>query len=85
MVYRATLLQATGVSPAQLMLGRQIRTTVPTLEANLQPGWPDLHHLRQSDERMKESYWQTYNNRNNVRPLPDLQPGTSVAVKLDDK
>ncbi|KAK9517534.1 hypothetical protein VZT92_022897 [Zoarces viviparus] len=85
LVYRATPLQATGVSPAQLMLGRQIRTTVPTLEANLQPGCPDLHKVRQNNERMKQSYRLAYNDKNNVRTLPDLQPGTSGAVKLDDE
>jgi len=85
MIYRATPLQATGVSPAQLMLGRQIRTTVPTLEANLQPAWPDLQRVRQTDERAKENYSRVYNNRYNTKTLPELQPGTSVAVKLDSE
>lgn len=49
MSYRAMPIQATGVSPSQLMMGRQIRTTVPTLESNLQPEWPDLHQVRKSD------------------------------------
>lgn len=46
MSYRATPLQATGVSPSQLMLGRQLRTTVPTLESKLQPAWPDLQRVK---------------------------------------
>uniref|UniRef100_A0A665UM21 Gypsy retrotransposon integrase-like protein 1 n=1 Tax=Echeneis naucrates TaxID=173247 RepID=A0A665UM21_ECHNA len=85
MIYRATPLQATGVSPAQLMLGRQIRTTVPTLETKLQPVWPDLQHVRQVDERVKQGYRHAYNNRHDVRPLPELQSGLSVAVKLDSE
>ncbi|KAJ8412298.1 hypothetical protein AAFF_G00145650 [Aldrovandia affinis] len=42
MNYRATPLQATGVSPAELMMGGWIRTLMPTLKSNLKPQWPDL-------------------------------------------
>ena len=78
-------LQATGASPAQLMLGRQIRSTLPTLEENLQPAWPDLQKVRQTDSRAKLRYSQTYNARYKARPLPELQPGTCVSVKLDNE
>ena len=85
MIHRATPLQTTGCSgsPTRLMLGTQIRTPFPTLQTKLEPAWPDLQHVGQVDERAKQSY--SYNNRYDVRPLPELQPGTSVAVKLDNE
>lgn len=42
MSYRATSLQATGARAAQLMLGCQIKTSVPTLDKVLTLKWPDL-------------------------------------------
>lgn len=49
-------LQAAGVSPSQRMLGRQIRTTVPTLESKLQPRWPDLQQVGFTDAKTKQIY-----------------------------
>ena len=67
------------------MLGRQICTTVPTLESKLQPVWPDLQQVKQTDEKTKQSYKHSCDNRHDVRPLPELEPGNSVVVKLDSE
>lgn len=40
MSYRSTPCSTTGFSPAELLMGRKIRTTLPTLEKNLLPKWP---------------------------------------------
>ncbi|XP_035986144.1 uncharacterized protein K02A2.6-like [Fundulus heteroclitus] len=83
MSYRSTPVAATGCSPAQLMTGRQIRTTVPVLEKTLMPSAvnPDLVHMK--DAKAKDSYRFFYNRRYSARPLPDLLPGQNVRVKLD--
>uniref|UniRef100_H3AWH4 Integrase catalytic domain-containing protein n=1 Tax=Latimeria chalumnae TaxID=7897 RepID=H3AWH4_LATCH len=44
--YRATPLNTTKSSPAQLIMGRQLRTPIPTLEKNSTPKWPDLKCVR---------------------------------------
>ena len=41
MSYRATPLE-NGYSPAELLFGRKIRTTVPVLADQLKPSWPGL-------------------------------------------
>ncbi|KAJ8009582.1 hypothetical protein DPEC_G00090370 [Dallia pectoralis] len=81
--YRSTPLQATGVSPAQLMLGRQLKTPVPTLEKLLVPKWPSFKMVKEKDKRAKDSYKRSYDRRNNTDPLPELKPGDIVSVKLD--
>ena len=85
MVYRATPIPATGVSPSQLIMGRPIRTTIPTLSRNLLPGWPDLPTVREADKKSKERYSHAYNKRHGVKSLSDMEPGQTVRVKTDDQ
>jgi len=51
--YRATPSAATGASPAQLMLGRQIRTSLPVLEKNLRPCLISLDRVAEKDKQAK--------------------------------
>ena len=85
MCYRSTPCTTTGVSPAELLMGRKIRTTLPTLEKNLRPKWPNRKTVEQKDagEKAKQAFY--YNRRHSARPLPPLQPGDAVLAKLDQE
>ncbi|KAF7643587.1 hypothetical protein LDENG_00236830 [Lucifuga dentata] len=85
MSYRATPITATRLSPAQLIIGRQIRTTVLILPQQLQPSPTDYNEVQQKDQQAKRDYRFFYNRRHSVRPLSELQPGQCVSVKLDGK
>ena len=80
--YRATPL-ANGYSPAQLLYGRQLRTTLPAVQHP--PAWPDLESLRAKENAAKEHMARQYNDRHRARPLPVLPPGTLVFVPDLDK
>uniref|UniRef100_A0A671MR17 Uncharacterized protein n=1 Tax=Sinocyclocheilus anshuiensis TaxID=1608454 RepID=A0A671MR17_9TELE len=53
MAYRSTPLSH-GISPAELLMGRRIRSTVPATQKSLAPKWPDLKTFRRKDRRLKE-------------------------------
>ena len=77
--YRSTPL-ANGYSPAQLLFGRQLRTTLPCTERTLTPKWPDLILLREKEQAAKEQQAQQFDKRHRSRPLPTLKPGDQVFV-----
>ena len=64
MAYRSTPISSTGVSPAELIMGRRIRTALPTLDKTLCPRWPDLNIVRSRDEETKERYRFYYDEDN---------------------
>ena len=53
MAYRATPLES-GLSPAELLMGRKIRTRIPTSPSNLKPSWPYLEQFREKDASLNE-------------------------------
>lgn len=85
LAYRVTPIQATGYSPAQLMLGRQLRTPVPVLENKLAPEWPDFSKVRATDNKAKSNHKLYYDRRHGCHQLPELKPGDPVAVKMDSE
>ena len=46
LAYRSTPLEF-KFSPAQLLMGRQMRNSVPVFHTQLHPQWPDLENLRE--------------------------------------
>lgn len=84
MTYRATPLEC-GYSPAQLLMGRQTRTTIPQLSASLIPRWPNIKRFRKTEKRAKENQQRRHNLHYGARPLPPLQPGQNVWLPGEEK
>lgn len=79
LAYRATPLQ-NGYSPAHLLMGRRLRTTVPTLSSQLDPSLPDSSTFAQKEREKRMSDAANYNRRHRTKTLRDLAPGEHVWV-----
>ena len=78
--YRATPLQH-GSSPAELLMGRKLRTRVPTLPTQHVPDGRDMSKFQETDARLRLRQKIDYDRRHKVRPLPRLTDGQPVWVK----
>lgn len=79
---RSTPSTVTEASRAELLMGRRIRNSLPTLPENLEPKTMDRQAIITQDLK-KEANRVYFNRRSRVRDLPDLQPGSVVLQKLD--
>ena len=75
--YRATPLPWCGKSPAQLSMGRNIRSTLPQTTRAFVPEWSYLPEFRQSNKVHKESQKENYDSRHRVRDLPEIPNNTA--------
>lgn len=79
MAYRATPLE-NGYSPAELLFGRKIQTTLPLISHHLVPTWPYLGDVRKKEERIKKRQKTNYDFRHKVKPLQQLEPDCPVWI-----
>ncbi|KAK3729801.1 hypothetical protein QZH41_003408 [Actinostola sp. cb2023] len=79
LAYRATPLQQ-GYSPAQLLMSRNLRTTVPVLPCRMKPVVVDSSHLRKRDGELKQKQKEHYDSRHRVQDLPVLEKGDEVYI-----
>ena len=69
-----------GYSPAQLAMGRRLKTRVPCDPEDLKPKWPDQTILRRKEKAYREKMKSYYDNRHRVRDQSPLSPGDRVWI-----
>ena len=84
--YRSTPLPWCGLSPAELWMGRQVRSNIPQTSDTLKPQWPYLGDFRQSNQKLKAKQKANYDSSHGPDPwlkslmIPQsgLQPKTNT-------
>ena len=77
MAYRATPL-ACRCSPAELLKGCSLRTTVPISSEMLKPTVPDLAILRKREQKANDKQKKNFDNRHKAHSLTPLNHGDRV-------
>ena len=72
---------ANGYSPAQLLMGRQLRSTFPPYAHTLKPSIPDALHLRAKESIQRGYQKTTFDTRHCAFELPPLETGAQVWIK----
>ena len=83
--YRATPFPWCGLSPAELLMGRRVRTTVPQVDKQLLPAWSYIPMFREKDEQFKVKQKKNYDRRHRVRELPPIPDNQPVLVRTRDR
>ena len=81
--YRSTPLPWCGRSPAELLMGRNIRSTLPLTTESLVPHWPYLEDFRRANTSFKRKQKRDYDYRHRTKELPDIPDDTKVWVTTD--
>ena len=80
LAYRSIPLSWCQSSPAQLLMGRQIRSTVPMSAKLLNPKWPDLQKFRNSGEQFKQAQKCNFDKRHRATNLPEFESDDTVFI-----
>ena len=80
LIYRSTPLLWCGLSPAELLMGRQLRNNVPKTQESLVPEWKYLKSLREADIWYKEKQRNNYDHHYKTKSLPLIDNNKEVYI-----
>ena len=80
LVYRSTPLPWCKLSPAELSMGRRLRTQLPLTDRQLIPQWSYLSEFRKLNKKFKKKQERDYNRQHRARELPSLPDESEVWV-----
>ena len=79
LVCRSTPLE-NGYSPAQLLMSRNLRTTLPITREQRRPKVVDQSELEEKEEHLKGRQKKNFDQRHRARDLPPLEPGDTLWI-----
>ena len=85
LTYRITPFSWYKRSPAELLMGRQLRGNIPVLTTQLIPDWSYLAKFRKQNVHFKAQQKLEYDRRHDVRVLPPIHENTEVWVRMDNR
>ncbi|UYV80976.1 hypothetical protein LAZ67_19002333 [Cordylochernes scorpioides] len=77
--YRSTPLE-NGYSPAELLMGRKLRTTLPIAPENLNPKLVDSQTLKRKEGRRRKDMKSRYDRRCGATDMEELSEGDTVWI-----
>ena len=77
--YRSTPLE-NGYSPAELLMGRKLRTVVPMAPSQLIPSLPKTPQLRERERKIRERRKRNFDSNHGARKLEPLDEGDEVWI-----
>ena len=78
--YRSTPLPTIGHSPAELLMNRKIRSTLPITEVELRPKIPDYSIIKKKETARHKKQKETFDSRHKAHNLPSLSRGDIVWI-----
>ena len=79
LAYRSTPLK-NGYSPAQLLMSRNLRTTLPVAREQRRPKVVIPSELKEREEHLRERQKRMFDHRHRTRDLPQFEPGDTVWI-----
>ena len=80
--YRTTPIEATGYSPARILMGRELQARLPVAQQTPNPLW---QRAQLRDRQQKKQTEANFNRRQGVKNLPQLKPGDRVRIKTEQE